>query len=68
MKLPSTNGLCKIRGKKTSGIGLQPANPSEARTWSFYIISGGGSADGLFFRDFELEFFQEFGVFSHFLA
>jgi hypothetical protein len=22
MKLPSTNGLCKIRGKKTSGIGL----------------------------------------------
>jgi hypothetical protein len=28
-----------------------------ADAWSFYIISGGGSADGLFFRDFELEFF-----------
>jgi len=36
--------------------------------WSFYILSGGGAADELFFRDFDLEFFQEFGVFVHFLA
>jgi hypothetical protein len=36
--------------------------------WSFYICSGGGTADELFFRQFDLEFFQEFGVFVHFLA
>ena len=36
--------------------------------WSFYIFSGGGSADELFFRDFDPEFFQEFGGFVHFLA
>jgi hypothetical protein len=41
---------------------------SEARLWSFYIFSGGGTADELFFRDFDLELFQEFGVFGHFLA
>jgi hypothetical protein len=38
------------------------------RRWSFYIFSGGGTADELFFRDFDLELFQEFGVFGHFLA
>ena len=27
MKLPSTNGLCKIQSKKPSGIGLKPAPP-----------------------------------------
>jgi hypothetical protein len=43
-------------------------HPSEARTWSFYILSGGGTADELVFGDFDLEFFQEFGVFGHFLA
>jgi hypothetical protein len=36
--------------------------------WSFYIFSGGGSADELFFRDFDPEFFQEFGGFVHFFA
>src|ERR1039458_10710586 len=36
--------------------------------WSFYIFSGGGSADELFFRDFDPEFFQEVGGFVHFLA
>src|ERR1035437_2145298 len=36
--------------------------------WSFYICSGGGTADELFFRQFDLEFFQEFGVFVLFLA
>jgi hypothetical protein len=40
----------------------------EACPWSFYICSGGGTADELFFREFDLEFFQEFGVFVHFLA
>src|ERR1019366_3689993 len=39
-----------------------------ADDWSFYIFSGGGSADELFFRDFDPEFFQEVGVFVHFLA
>jgi hypothetical protein len=36
--------------------------------WSFYILSSGSCANELFFRDFDLEFFQEFGVFGHFLA
>ena len=36
--------------------------------WSFYIFSGGGTADELFFRDFDLEFLQKFGVVRHFLA
>ena len=40
----------------------------KARRWSFYIFSSGSCADELFFRDFDLEFFQEFGVFDHFLA
>jgi hypothetical protein len=40
----------------------------KACPWSFYIFSGGGTADELFFRDFDLELFQEFGVFGHFLA
>ena len=31
MKLPSTNGLCKIRGKKTSGIGLLACTLDEVR-------------------------------------
>jgi hypothetical protein len=41
---------------------------AEPYPWSFYICSGGGTADELFFREFDLEFFQEFGVFVHFLA
>jgi len=36
--------------------------------WSFYTFSGGGSANELFFRDFDLEVSREFGVFGHFLA
>ena len=39
-----------------------------AHGWSFYIFSGSGSADELFFRDLDLEFFEEFGVVGHFLA
>jgi hypothetical protein len=39
-----------------------------AGSWSFYIFSGCGSADELFFGNFDLEFFQEFGVVGHFLA
>ena len=42
--------------------------PIGGGVWSFYIFSSGSRADELFFRDFELEFFQEFGVFVHFLA
>jgi hypothetical protein len=42
--------------------------PMNGDIWSFYIFSGGGTADELFFREFDLEFFQEFGVFVHFLA
>jgi hypothetical protein len=41
---------------------------NEVGVWSFYIILCGGSADKLFFRDFDLEFFQEFWVFGHFLT
>jgi hypothetical protein len=44
------------------------AGQAYAWHWSFYICSGGGTADELFFREFDLEFFQEFGVFVHFLA
>jgi hypothetical protein len=40
----------------------------KAGGWSFYIFSGCGSADELFFGNFDLEFFQEFGVVGHFLA
>ena len=32
------------------------------------IFPGGGSANELFFRDFDLEVSREFGVFGHFLA
>ena len=39
-----------------------------ASSWSFYIFSSGSCADELLFRDFDLEFFQQFGVFGHFLA
>src|ERR1019366_9321532 len=42
--------------------------PSCARIWSFYIFSCDGGSDELSFRDFDLEFFQEFGVFGHFLT
>jgi hypothetical protein len=52
-------------GKVGHALACQPAG---GRPWSFYIFSGGGSADELFFRDFDPEFFQEFGVFVHFLA
>ena len=41
---------------------------SYARLWSFYIFSCDGGSDELSFRDFDLEFFQEFGVFGHFLT
>ena len=41
---------------------------SRTEPWSFYIILCGGTADKLFFRDFDLEFFQEFGVVGHFLT
>jgi hypothetical protein len=41
---------------------------ASACPWSFYIFSGCGSADELFFGNFDLEFFQEFGVVGHFLA
>src|ERR1035437_8379553 len=50
----------RLRWRKTSS--------SFARIWSFYILSGGGTANELFFGDLDLEFFQEFGVFGHFLA
>jgi hypothetical protein len=53
---------------KTSGIGLSTCGGLSTRHWSFYICSGGDTADELFFRQFDLEFFQEFGVFVHFLA
>jgi len=39
-----------------------------ADTWSFDIFSGGSSANELSFRNFDLEFLQECGLFGHFLA
>jgi hypothetical protein len=54
--LPLTNSHARPDARFPAGI------------WSFYICSGGGTADELFFREFDLEFFQEFGVFVHFLA
>ena len=38
------------------------------RPWSFYIFSSGGSANELFFRDFDLELFEKFWALGHFLA
>jgi hypothetical protein len=49
-------------------ISHRRASTRVSMRWSFYICSGGGTADELFFREFDLEFFQEFGVFVHFLA
>src|ERR1039458_3735355 len=43
-----------------------PQRRLKAGGWSFYIFSGCGSADELFFGNFDLEFFQEFGVVGHF--
>jgi hypothetical protein len=39
-----------------------------ACAWSFDIFSGGSSANELSFRNFDLEFLQECGLFGHFLA
>jgi hypothetical protein len=50
------------------GLAAGVLQPGAARPWSFYIFSGCGSADELFFGNFDLEFFQEFGVVGHFLA
>ena len=38
------------------------------RRWSFYIFSGGSTADKLLFRGFDLEFLQKFGIFRHLLT
>ena len=46
----------------------QSSEASVARPWSFYIFSCDGGSDELSYRDFDLEFFQEFGVFGHFLT
>ena len=43
-------------------------NKTLSCSWSFYIFSCDGGSDELSFRDFDLEFFQEFGVFGHFLT
>ena len=53
---------------ETGGVGLPAYTSERSSPWSFYIFSGGGTADELFFRDFNFEFFQEFGMFSHFLT
>src|ERR1035437_8373783 len=58
--LPVSNNSITFEGLDTVACMTCP--------WSFYICSGGGTADELFFRQFDLEFFQEFGVFVHFLA
>jgi hypothetical protein len=43
---------------------VQTPRPSFARIWSFYILSGSGGADELFFREVEFEFLDQFGVFD----
>jgi site-specific recombinase XerD len=54
--------------RHTYGTEMLRAGVGFAGVWSFYIFSGGGSANELCFRDFDLEFLQECGLFGHFLA
>jgi hypothetical protein len=56
-------GIARGRGYLMVGVHFRMAE-----VWSFYIFSCDGGSDELSFRDFDLEFFQEFGVFGHFLT
>ena len=60
--------LTDLAGRSRGSSADRDRTQLSQKRWSFYIFSSGSCADELFFRDFDLEFFQEFGVFSHFLA
>ena len=49
-------------------VALRALHRLNACAWSFYIRSGGGTPRKLLICDFDLEIFQEFRVFHHFLA